>query len=71
MADLINPESSKILAACIPELRGILGVSIGTEAIDLGLTSSESLTRIKTILTMMFQTFVSKTKAPPLDIRLM
>jgi predicted ATPase len=62
VTDLVSPEASKVLAACIPELKRILGVTAGSGAIDLGLNSSESTIRLKSILAMMFQTFVSKSK---------
>jgi hypothetical protein len=62
ITDLITSDSAKILAACIPELRGILGVEIRTVAADIGLTSGEAAMRLKSILGSMFQTFALRNK---------
>jgi len=64
LKDLISADNAKILVACIPELRTILEVGTGVEAEaeDIGLTSSETLSRLKSVIAKMFQTFAMKSK---------
>jgi len=60
--DLIDSESAKFLTACIPELREILEVNEGSEISDMGLTSSDAVIRLKSIIANMFQTFTIRNK---------
>jgi len=60
--DLINDEAAKLLAACIPELRDILEVKEGADISDMGLTSSDAIIRLKSVIASMFQTFALRNK---------
>jgi len=60
--DLINPESAKVLVACIPELRRVLDVNIESLVAEIGLTSGEASVRLKSIIASMFQTFAVRSK---------
>lgn len=62
MKDLIDDEAAKLLAACIPELRDILEVKEGVEISDMGLTSSDAITRLKSVIAIMFHTFAIRNK---------
>jgi len=64
LKDLISTDNAKILVACIPELREILQVGAGVESEvqDIGLTSSETLSRLKSVIAKMFHTFPIKSK---------
>ena len=62
IVDLITSDSAKIIAASIPELREILGVDLASGTESLGLTSAEAVTRLKSVLGSMFQTFAMKSK---------
>jgi hypothetical protein len=70
IADLISPDAAKIIASAIPELRATLGVAVNTEVADTGLTSAEAVTRLKSVLGSMFQTFALKGKVHPHKVRL-
>jgi hypothetical protein len=56
VADLINPDAAKLLAWCIPELRGILGVD-EIEMDEIELESAEAVLRLKSLLGRIFSTF--------------
>src|SRR5271154_5175531 len=62
LRELINLESAKFFATCMPELRHLLGLEPDDENRDLGLASSESLIRLKSIIGNMFQTFAVRNK---------
>jgi hypothetical protein len=62
IADLINPDSAKVLAACIPELRHVLNVGEEQVVPDIGLNSEQSIVRLKSILGLMFQSFCVRSR---------
>lgn len=65
IADLITTDSAKTIAASIPELREILGVDLNSSGGALGLTSAEAVTRLKSVLGTIFQTFAIRNKVHP------
>ena len=70
IADLISTESAKIIVASIPELREILGVDLESSDGATSLTSAEAVTRLKSVLGSMFQTFAMKNKVCPFRLYL-
>ena len=57
IADLINPESARVLSACIPELRHVLDVGAEQDFSDIGLNSEQSVIRLKSVLSFILQSF--------------